>query len=169
MSVQELLVLESNTHSPGTSEGEDTTQPLMDVKNDARQAALTGRWDGTIHQEEWEPDHRMTLQLKLVGRTIRGEGRLHSVYQSRDLTQSVSVCGRCVYDRFLKLEYTLREPVGAIQFGFILLEFAPDGQALSGFFLGYGALATRGMVAGTVQLQRQETNAYASVTPRKTR
>ncbi|HEU5381904.1 MAG TPA: hypothetical protein VFV38_41320, partial [Ktedonobacteraceae bacterium] len=63
---------------------------------------------------------------------------------------------KILYDRFLTLEYTLGEPLGAIQFGFTLLEFTPDGQALRGGFVGYGALVTRGVVTGTVCLQRQE-------------
>lgn len=131
--VQELLVPESNAHPADESEVERVAPPLMGVEKNARQAALAGYWDGTVHQEG-ELEHRITLRLKLVGRTIRGEGHLHGVYQRRDLTQPVTVRGRCVYDRFLKLEYTLREPIGAIQFGFILLEFAPDGRTLRGFF-----------------------------------
>ena len=87
-----------------------------------------------------------------------GEGYLHDAFQSGDLLQPFTVCGRFVHDRFLKLEYTFGEPLGVIQFGFTLLEFTPDGQTLSGHFLGYGGLVTKGMVTGTVYLQRHRTS-----------
>lgn len=169
MSVQELLVRESDARPMSVREVEGSPQLFMDVKKHARQAALTGNWDGMVRHEVKKLDYHVTLQLKLAGRTIRGTGYLHDAHQSGDLTQSVTVSGRFVYDRFLKLEYTLEEPPGAIQFGFALLEFTPDGQALSGPFLGYGALVTRGMVTGTVHLERQETSVDVSVPPHKAR
>lgn len=155
MSIQELLLLESNALPMRAHEDEVVTQLFLDFKQNARQAALTGDWSGTARDEERGREFHLTLQLQSTGRTLRGEGHLRGATQNGDRTQSVTVSGRLVYDRFLKLEYTLGEPLGAIQFGFILLEFAPDGQALRGGFVGYGALVTTGIVTGTVHLQRQ--------------
>lgn len=161
--IQELLLRESNTHSLRGGEGEIVTQLFLDFKQQTRQAALTGEWSGTVRDDGRELEYQVTLQFKLVGRTLRGEGHLHEASESRGpLTQSVTMGGRLVYERFLALEYTLREPLGALQFGFALLEFAPDGQTLEGGFVGYGALVTKGIVTGTVYLQRQRTHEMRS-------
>lgn len=126
----------------------------MGFQKNVRQAALTGSWEGDVHQEGG-PDYRLILQLKPVGRTIRGEGNLRGVHQNRNVNEPITISGGFVHDRFLKLEYTLESQLGSIQFGFALLELSPDGQALTGPYLGYGALVTRGMVNGTLHLQRQ--------------
>lgn len=156
MSIQELLLQERNTLSSSGHTGVVVTQLSSGFKHHARQAALTGNWDGTVHDEERAHDFYLTLQFQSARRRLQGEGHLRGRHQSKDLTQSVMIWGKCVSGRFLKLEYTLGEPLGAIQFGLILLEFMPDGQALYGGFVGYGALVTQGIVTGTVHLQKRE-------------
>jgi transcriptional regulator with XRE-family HTH domain len=156
LSAHELLFLEGNARASEAQTGDVVAQLFLDFKHQARQTALTGEWCGTARDEAQGLEYRVTLRFRPAGRLLRGEGQLHDVSQNADLdAQSVTVAGRLVYERFLLLEYTLGEPQGALQFGFVLLEFALDGQILQGGFVGYGALVTRGIVIGTVRLQKQ--------------
>lgn len=141
----------------------------MGIKKNVRQATLAGHWDGTVHQEKPQViDFQFTLQLKSKGRTVRGEGTVHGIYQNSTIAEPLTCFGGFVHDRFLKLEYELETRPGSIQFGFTLLELSPDGQALNGPFLGYGALVTRDMVNGTLHLQRQGAGTHAPISSPKT-
>lgn len=151
---QELLVLESNVAL--AEESAIITQGLASVNTRARQAALSGDWGGTVRDKEGRA-YQLTLQFTPAGHVLRGEGLFHDDSGGTGLRiQSIIAQGRLLHDRFLSLEYTLGESAGAIQFGFSLLEFMPDGQALHGGFVGYGALVTEGIITGTVHLHRQE-------------
>jgi len=138
----------------------------MGFKKNVRQAALIGHWDGAVHQEGGQEYH-IALQLKSRGRTIRGEGVVHGLYQGGNITEPLTVFGGFIHDRFLKIEYTMEAQLGSIQFGFSLLELSPDGRTLSGSFLGYGAL-TRGLIHGTLHIQKQGARISASVPLQKT-
>ncbi|MGH2479620.1 MAG: hypothetical protein ACRDHW_08200, partial [Ktedonobacteraceae bacterium] len=111
--------------------------------------------DGMVHQQGTPADFRITFRLQPIGRTMRGEGEVRLVYHQRTMTEPLTFFGGFVHDRFLKLEYKMQAQPGSVQFGFTLLELSPDGQTLSGPFLGYGALITRGMVSGTLQLHKR--------------
>lgn len=152
MSAWELLVLERKATSPG--ESDVVTQHVMHMNKHARQAAIIGDWGGIVCDKEGR-EYQVMLQFKPVGRALQGEGQFQDASQGEGfMIQSITAKGRLVYDRFLTLEYILEEPLGAIQFGFTLLEFMPDGQALCGGFVGYGALVAGGIVTGTVHLRR---------------
>ena len=127
----------------------------MGFKRHTRQASLAGHWDGTVQQEGISEAFRITFRLTPMSRTIRGEGEVRLVYDKRAMTEPLTFFGGFVHDRFLKLEYEMQAQPGSVQFGFTLLELSPDGQTLSGPFLGYGALITRGMVSGTLQLHKR--------------
>lgn len=127
----------------------------MGFKRSTRQASLAGYWDGTVRQQGAPADFRITFLLKPTGRTIRGEGDVRFVYQNRTMDEPITFLGGFVHDRFLKLEYEMQTQPGSVQFGFTLLELSPDGQTLSGPFLGYGARVTRGTVHGTLQLHKR--------------
>lgn len=136
--------------------GNVVTQLFLDFRRQARQAALTGEWCGTARDERKGLEYRVRLQLRSAGRTLRGDGQLSATSDEGNLgSQVVTVAGKLAHERFVLLEYTLKDPPEALQFGFILLEFTLDGQALQGGFVGYGALVTAGVVTGTVHLQRQ--------------
>lgn len=137
----------------------------MGFKKNARQATLAGYWDGTVHQEGWTADYHIAFSLKPVGRTVRGEGRVEYADQTRTIDEPITLFGGFVHNRFLKLEYEMQAQLGSIQFGFTLLELSPDGQTLSGPFLGYGANITRGMVNGTVQVHRRKSPSRTPLSP----
>jgi hypothetical protein len=141
----------------------------MGFKKNPRQAALAGHWDGIVHQEGGLGDYHITFQLKPTGRTVRGEGRVSFISQNANINELLTFSGGFVHDRFLKLEYEMEAQPGSVQFGFTLLELSPNGQTLSGPFLGYGA-RTRDLIKGTLELHRQGAGAIpqASSSSQKT-
>lgn len=122
-----------------------------------RQITLVGQWEGIVHQQgSADPyDLRIAITLKSTRRAIRGEGTVHGATQNQVITQPIVIIGKFVHDRFLKIEYEMRDHPGVIQFGFSLLELSPDGQTLDGRFLGFGALISRGPVWGTLQMHKK--------------
>lgn len=136
----------------------------MGFKKNMRQMALAGHWEGTVHQEGWPADYHLSFSLKPVGRTIRGEGRVVYSDPNREIDELITLFGGFVHDRFLKLEYEMQAQPGSVQFGFTLLELSPDGQTLSGPFLGFGANVTRGFVNGIVQVHRRKSTAHSRST-----
>lgn len=121
-----------------------------------RQISITGRWEGTIHQEGGvrgaSVDQQLTIVLKSTRRNTQGEGVLRVALQNNAFTTHVRVKGKFVYERFLKLEYEFEQ--GVMQFGFVLLELSPDGNTLEGRWMGFGALS-QSLIYGTMRLRKQ--------------
>lgn len=74
---------------------------------------------------------------------------------SRKVDETISFSGRLLFNHYLQLKFRTRRH-GAIQFDSTILKLSDDGSTLSGPFLGYGALYTKGWIRGTVQIERQE-------------
>lgn len=137
----------------------------MGFKKNVRRAALAGHWEGTVRQDGLPADYRISLSFKPVGRTIRGEGHVAYTGPDREVDEPITLFGGFVHDRFLKLEYEMQAQPGSVQFGFTLLELSPDGRTVSGPFLGFGALFTRGFVHGIVHMQRRKSTSRLFVAP----
>lgn len=127
------------------------------------QLSLTGFWEGTVHQaqgpEGVPADAPSSLTLTSTHRAIRGESILSWPHRK---PQHLSLAGKFVYARFVRLEYEVRNEPEAVQFGYILGELSPDGQSLDGRFLGFGA-ASRNLVWGTFHYQKQGQRSLSTI------
>ncbi|HEU5380415.1 MAG TPA: helix-turn-helix transcriptional regulator [Ktedonobacteraceae bacterium] len=94
MPIQELFLPKRNAHLSGVREDGVVTPLFLDLKQHARQAALTGEWSGTVRDEGQGLTYHVVLWFQPVGRTLRGAGHLHDASQGGDrLIQSVAVKG----------------------------------------------------------------------------
>lgn len=127
----------------------------LPITRSVHQISLTGSWEGTVHQDIGPGgapvDASSHLTLNSTRRAVRGESVL--TWPQRK-PQHLSLVGKFVYARFVRLEYEVSSEPEAVQFGFILGELSPDGQVLEGRYLGFGA-ATRNLVWGTFQYHKR--------------
>ncbi|MEL6554070.1 MAG: hypothetical protein AAFQ63_11490 [Cyanobacteria bacterium J06621_11] len=122
-----------------------------------RRAVMTGQWHGTTTPES---GNYSSIELSVILRaianrkTIKGEFRVQYPDYENSPAQAdeFSFQGGFLHDRFLQLDY-ISKAEGRIQFGSIILELSPSGEALVGRYVGYGAFSKQ-VVAGRVELKR---------------
>lgn len=123
-----------------------------------RQIALDGRWEAMFHQEvgpEGQPiDFPGTFIFRSGRQGVQGEAMLELTIHNKRTFTTQFFKGRFVHERFLKLEYQLKDMPGTIQFGFLLAELSTGGNSLEGHFLGVGAVSQR-IIWGIVQAHKE--------------
>jgi hypothetical protein len=125
--------------------------------NPNRQRKLKGQWEGFAHSDAIPQlpslDYRMFARITATTRDIQAEADMQFQHQGQTINDHLEVNGKLAYDRFLKLEYEVKDKPEAIQFGFLILELSSDGQKLYGRYLSYGARLQQ-LVHGIVELHK---------------
>ncbi len=121
-----------------------------------RLTALAGRWQGSGRQEPGlngvALDYKISAELIVEPTAVKGAGCLRLQFEGKEIEEQFDVMGGFIHDRFLKLDYRIKD-MGAIQFGSMILEFTADGDNLIGKFLGFGA-STQTLVTGSLHLNK---------------
>lgn len=119
-------------------------------------SAINGNWSGSVQQDEG-PDGvpmecRLEANMSVNRGAICGEMYFHMPYQGKTITQSFTVTGKFIFDRYLQLNYVSKDE-GAVQFGSIVGELSATGKSARGRFVGYGAWSEK-IITGSAELEK---------------
>lgn len=117
-----------------------------------RSRALLGMWNGTITPDVGVGkgiDVPLTLHFHGIGKRIRGLA--HYNFPEGTHTK-LEFNGGFLKDRFVRFDY-INPDDRKVQFGYFVGELSSNGDKLTGFYAGYGALSD-GLVRGDVNLTR---------------
>lgn len=116
-----------------------------------RGTTLDGSWIGTLSQPGLTAD--ATARLTAGRKQVTGMVDLHFERNGERHHLALELRGGFLHDRFLKLDY-VKDRLGSIQFGCVVIGLSDDGNSLEGKYAGYGSI-TRSIVSGTILLTRR--------------
>ena len=144
-------------------------EPPGPIIGEERRAALEGAWKGSVTQRQGPvrkfelPDWVLVVRKgRIEGkssikgvRNIPGDSSHGISPKDQAITIPVNITGELLNDRFLKVEYRGKQQdgVGAIHFGYCLLELSMDAHTLKGSYIGIGPIAGQ-IIYGQMELHK---------------
>jgi hypothetical protein len=124
--------------------------------SDEMGSAITGRWVGTVHQDEGldgrPMDYPCTLDLRLNGKSVVGSGKVNITIDGISTPAMLKIDGGFYKDRFFRLEY-INTDRSYLHFGAFILRLDSIPTKMQGRFCGYGAFSKK-IIGGNLEFEK---------------